>query len=90
MLKDQLEAGQHFHWSSSEDGTGGEAVVESVRTDRELGLSSESDQYVALWLTATGVVGSRVGQSFEILLGTDGKSYLEGKVVLLRVGSHTN
>jgi hypothetical protein len=85
MLENPIKVGQHFSWNCEADGTAGEAVVAAARNDRQEGLSPEAEEYVALWIDANGLTGSRAQQSFEILLGTDGQSYLDGAAVTIEV-----
>ena len=85
MLENPIKVGQHFSWNCEANGTAGEAVVFGVRNDRQEGLSPEVEQYIALWIEAHGRTGSRAQQSFEILLGTDGQSYLDGTAVTIEV-----
>ena len=89
MLESSIKIGQQFRWKCEANGTAGEAVVGGVRSDREEGLSPEAEEYVALWIDANGLTGSRAQQSFEILLGTDGQSYLDGTAVTIEVQSGT-
>ncbi len=89
MLASSIKVGQHFRWNCEANGTAGEAVVAGIRNDRQEGLSTEVEEYVALWIEANGRIGSRAQQSFEILLGTDGQSYLDGTAVTIEVESTT-
>ena len=89
MLENPIKVGQHFSWNCKANGTAGEAVVASVRNDRQEGLSTEVEEYVALWIEANGLTGSRAQQSFEILLGTDGQSYLDGTAITVEIESTT-
>ena len=80
-MPNQIQTGQPFQWSFADGRSGGEAVVTSSKTDQQQGLSPEAEDYIALWIEATGTSGLRSGQSFEILLAVDGKSYLDGQAI---------
>ena len=63
------------------------AVVESILSNREEGLSPEIDEYVSDWLVAlplrpTGYSGTPV-KSFTVMLGTNNKTYIQGRLVTL-------
>ena len=83
-MPNQIRAGQYFQWSFADGRSGGEAVVTSTKTDQQQGLSPESEEYAALWIEATGTSGFRSGQSFEILVAVDGKSYLDGQAITVK------
>ena len=85
MLQNAIKAGQHFRWTKAEDGSAGEATVIAVVSDRQKGLSPESEDYVALWIRAIGISGTLRQQTFEVLLATDGKSYLDGKPITVTI-----
>lgn len=80
-----IKTGQRFTWSAVDGNTSGEAVVKDVKSDRDEGLSPETEAYVSLWIDATGLSGARRDQAFQILLGADGKSYLDGKKISVEV-----
>lgn len=89
MLENPTEVGQHLSWKCEANGTAGEAIVAGVRDDQQQGLSSEAEEYAALWIEANGLTGSRAEQAFEILIGTDGQSYLDGTAVTIEAKSTT-
>ncbi len=60
-------------------------MVRAVRSDNEEGMSTEVADYVAVWIEAEGESGSLERQSFTVLLGTDGKSYLDGRQVAIEI-----
>ena len=82
MLKD-LKAGLMFHWQTLDGSEAGTAVVMAVRTDREEGVSSEIEQYAALWLDARAEGGVQQGDTLTFMLGTDQRAYLSGREVEL-------
>lgn len=89
MVAEKIRVGQRFRWSGSDEGrsddgsSSGTAIVKEVRSDQQEGMSPEVEQYAALWIEAEGRSGMRAGQRFTIVLGTDGKSYLDGKPVAI-------
>lgn len=42
---------------------------------------------MAFWIQATGVAGSRSNQAFEVLLATDGNTYIDGELVTVTIAS---
>lgn len=60
-------------------------MVKTVRSDGEQGMSTEVEEYVAVWIEAEGQGGSLEHQTFTILLGTDGNSYLDGRQVAIEI-----
>lgn len=48
-------------------------------------MSTEVEDYVAAWIEAEGQSGSFEHQTFTVLLGTDGKSYLNGGQVVVEI-----
>jgi hypothetical protein len=63
------------------------AVVERILSNREEGLSPEIDEYVADWLEALPLdppPGSEDSvKSFTVMLGTNNKTYIQGRLVTL-------
>ena len=78
-----LEVGNHFAWTAIRTSETGEGVVTSLRSDRQEGLSPETEDYAARWAESTGLSGARAGQQFTLLLATDGMIYLDGEQVKL-------
>jgi hypothetical protein len=48
-------------------------------------MSPEIEDYAALWFEADGLSGMREHQSFTVILGTDGNSYIEGQQVAIEI-----
>jgi len=63
------------------------AVVERILSNREEGLSPEIDDYVADWLEALPLDSPPKSdapvQSFTVMLGTNNKTYIQGRLVTL-------
>jgi hypothetical protein len=85
VIQSDLEPGQNFRWRGVAGGGAGTAVVNRILRDKDEGMSTEVDQYVALWIEATGTQGSRAGSSFSILLGTDGRATLDGEEIEVKI-----
>lgn len=86
LLSNAIQVGQTFHWKClSDDSFSGTATVRTVRSDHERGMSTEVDSYVAAWIEAEGQSGSLERQTFTVLLGTDGNSYLDGQRVAIEI-----
>lgn len=60
-------------------------MVKRVRSDGEEGMSTAVEDYVAVWIDAEGQSGSLEHQTFTVLLGTDGNSYLDGRQVAIEI-----
>ncbi len=79
MLKEAIAVGQRFRWTKiGGDRSSGTAVVLEIRSDEQEGMSPEVEDYAAAWIEAEGQSGAREHKHLTVLLGTDGKSYLEG------------
>lgn len=86
MLSNAIQVGQRFRWKNlSNVSFSGTATVSGVRSDGEVGMSTEVEEYVAVWIEAEGQSGSLEHQTFTVLLGTDGNSYLDGRQVSIEV-----
>lgn len=86
MLPNAIKAGQEFRWrNDSDESLFGTATVRTVRSDGENGMSSAVEDYVAVWIEAEGKSGSLEHQTFTILLGTDGNSYLDGRQIAIEL-----
>ena len=86
MLEKPIRIGQQFRWRRlDDDRAAGTAIVRNVRSDRQEGMSPEIEQYAAAWIEAEGQSGSFQQQSFTVLLGTDGNSYLDGQRISVEV-----
>jgi hypothetical protein len=63
------------------------AVVESILSNREEGLPPEIDEYVADWLEALPLDpppdSDAPVKSFTVMLGTNNKTYIQGRLVTL-------
>lgn len=86
MISSAIQVGQSFRWKSLSDvSLSGTATVLAVRSDSEEGMSTEVVDYVAVWVEAEGQSGSLEHQTFTVLLGTDGNSYLDGRQVAIEI-----
>ena len=86
MLQGAIRIGQQFRWERLDAaGAAGTAIVRDVRSDRQEGMSPEIEQYVAAWIEAEGQSGPYRHDRFTVLLGTDGKSYLDGQEITVEV-----
>ena len=85
----QPKPGDRFSFSflDEEGARSHRAVVESILSNREEGLSPEIDEYVADWLEALPLdplPGSEAPlKSFTVMLGTNNKTYIQGRLVTL-------
>ena len=83
----QPKPGDRFSFSflDEEGARSHRAVVESILSNREEGLSPEIDEYVADWLEALPLdplPGSEAPlKSFTVMLGTNNKTYIQGRPV---------
>jgi hypothetical protein len=63
------------------------AVVEKILSNREEGLSPEIDEYVADWIEALPLGplpdSDAPVKSFTVMLGTNNKTYIQGRLVTL-------
>ncbi len=48
-------------------------------------MSSAVEAYAAVWIGAEGQSGSLEQKVFTVLLGTDGKSYLDGQEITVEI-----
>ncbi len=86
MLKQEMAVGQRFRWTKlAGDRSSGTAVVCAVRSDEQEGMSPEVEDYAAAWIEAEGQSGAREHKPLTVLLGTDGKSYLEGDEISVEI-----
>ena len=84
MQSEDITVGKLFSWKPANGGETSNAVVTSVRSDQQEGLSTETEAYAALWIEANSNPGDNSSKhAFTIMLGTDGKSYVDGKEVLI-------
>ena len=82
MQNSKITVGQHFNWKPIDGGQLAEAVVTGLRSDDQEGLAPETEAYAAVWIEARAVGGDKASQRvFTIMLGTDGKSYVDGQEV---------
>ena len=79
----QPKPGDRFSFSfpDEEGGQSHGAVVERILSNREEGLSPEIDEYVADWLEALPL--DAPVKSFTVMLGTNNKTYIQGRLVTL-------
>lgn len=86
MLNNPIHEGQRFEWKNTcDDGFSGNAIVKAVRSNQEEGMSSEIQDYASAWIEAEGQSGSREHEIFTILLNTDGKSYIDGQQISIKI-----
>ena len=80
------KVGQHFRWQRDGESKISEAVVTGIRSDHQEGLSPETEEYAAFWIEARPIGQSESPQEeFTIMVGTDGKSYMDGKEVSIHI-----
>ena len=85
----QPKPGDRFSFSflDEEGARSHRAVVESILSNREEGLSPEIDEYVADWLEALPLNplpdSDAPPKSFTVMLGTNNKTYIQGRLVTL-------
>ena len=80
MQNDKIKIGAHFT-VRAEGRQAFEAVVTGIRSDAQEGLSPESEEYAALWIEAQPIGSENSTAPFTIMLGTDGRSYMDGSEV---------
>ena len=86
VLSNEIQVGQKFHWKGlGEESFSGTATVRRIRSDGEQGMSTAIEDYVAAWIEAEGQSGALEHQTFTVLLGTDGNSYLDGRQVAIEI-----
>jgi len=77
----EITIGQHFSWKPVGSIQMAErAIVTGVRSDRQEGLAPEVEEYAAFWIEARSV-GRSSQKPFTIMVGTDGKNYVDGSEV---------
>ena len=79
MQNRKIEIGERFSWALVGGGPVSEAVVTGLRSDHQEGLSPESEDYAALWIEARAIGSDPSPSHFTVMIGTDGKSYIEGQ-----------
>jgi hypothetical protein len=85
----QPKPGDRFSFSflDEEGDRSHEAVVQSILSNSEEGLSPEIDEYVADWLEALPLDSPAESdapvKSFTVMLGTNNKTYIQGRLVSL-------
>jgi hypothetical protein len=85
----QPKPGDRFSFSflDEEGDRSHRAVVESILSNSEEGLSPEIDDYVADWLVALPLDpppdSDAPVKSFTVMLGTNNKTYIQGRLVTL-------
>ena len=85
----QPKPGDRFSFSflDEEGDRSHRAVVESILSNREEGLSPEIDEYAADWLEALPLDpppdSDAPVKSFTVMLGTNNKTYIQGRLVTL-------
>lgn len=63
-----------------------QAIVQRILSNRQEGLSPEIDEYAADWLEAVASDPAAPVQSFTVMLGTNNKTYIQGRLVSLAFG----
>jgi len=86
MQEGTVKVGEYFSWKPVGGGQLSQAVVTRICSDQQEGLSPESEEYAAFWIEAQPVVTDRSEHPFTIMVGTDGRSYLEGKEIAINRG----
>ncbi len=81
MTKGDIIVGQRLQWKRSSDEDEKLAIVTAVRTNEEEGLGRQIEDFASLWVDVRGL-SKESGPAFTIMLGTDGKAYLDGEEIL--------
>ncbi len=82
-MQSEIEVGQRFKFNILSDNPAPErqAVVTHVLSNREEGLGTEADYYLAYWVEAHELLETEVPTTLVFQRGTDGNVYLDGRLV---------
>ncbi len=79
-MQSEIKVGQRFKFNILSDNTAPErqAVVTRVNSNREEGLGTEADFYLAYWVEAHELPETEVPTTLVFQRGIDGNAYLDG------------
>ena len=84
-MQSEIKVGQRFNFNILSDNPSQErqAVVTRVLSNREEGLGSEADYYLAYWVEAYELPKTENPTALVFERGNDGNVYLDGRVVTI-------
>ena len=84
-MQSEIKIGQRFKFNILSDNPSQErqAVVTRVLSNREEGLGSEADFYLAYWVEAYELPETEAPTTLVFQRGNDGNVYLDGRVVTI-------
>jgi len=84
-MQSEIKIGQRFQFNVLSDNPSQErqAVVTRVLSNREEGLGSEADYYLAYWVEACELPETEAPTTLVFERGNDGNVYLDGRVVTI-------
>ena len=82
-MQSEIKIGQRFQFNVLSDNPSQErqAVVTRVLSNREEGLGSEADYYLAYWVEACELPETEAPTTLVFERGIDGNAYLDGRQV---------
>ena len=81
MPNGDVVVGQRLQWKRISDEEEKAAIVTAVRTNEQEGLGLQIEDFASLWIDVRGLSPGG-SPAFTIMLGTDGKAYLDGEEIL--------
>ena len=84
-MQSEIKIGQRFQFNVLSDNPSQErqAVVTRVLSNREEGLGSEADFYLAYWVEAYELPETEAPTTLVFQRGNDGNVYLNGRLVTI-------
>jgi len=84
-MESEIKIGQRFKFNVSSDNPSQErqAVVTRVLSNREEGMGTEVDFYLAYWVEACELPKTETPTTLVFERGVDGNVYLDGRVVTI-------
>jgi len=84
-MQSEIKIGQRFQFNILSDTPSQErqAVVTRVLSNREEGLGSEADYYLAYWVEACELPETEAPTTLVFERGNDGNVYLDGRLVTI-------
>jgi hypothetical protein len=84
-MQSEIKIGQRFQFDVLSDNPSQErqAVVTRVLSNREEGLGSEADFYLAYWVEAYELPETEAPTTLVFQRGNDGNVYLDGRLVTI-------
>jgi hypothetical protein len=84
-MQSEIKIGQRFQFNVLSDNPSQErqAVVTCVLSNREEGLGSEADFYLAYWVEAYELPETEAPTTLVFQRGNDGNVYLDGRLVTI-------